>query len=90
MLNTLIGLPVPAAELVAPAVGIEPAMMVSMGNVAELPRQSAQFGHTMPEHLRPPIDDAVALTDLRTHGGEVAIELAARLLAERKAPSRSR
>jgi TIR domain-containing protein len=90
LIDALTALSVPEAELVVPAVGVEPARMVSIGRVADLPRTSAQYGLTTTEYLRPAADDAVTLVDLRTHGREVAVELAARILVERSAPTRVR
>ena len=88
MLDTLTGLALPTSEFVIPVVGIEPARMVSVGRVANLPRTSAQFGHHMPEHLRPPVEDAVTFAAVRSHGKGVAVELAAKLAAEHKTPAR--
>lgn len=88
MLATLVELPIPAPELMTPAVGIEPARMVSVGKMSDLPRSSASLGHGMPAHIRPPADDAVAFTALRAHRDDIAVELAARLAAEHKTAAR--
>lgn len=88
MLATLVELPIPAPELMVPAVGIEPARMVSAGKVSDLPRSSASLGHGMPAHIRPPADDAVTFAALRAHRDDVAVELAARLVAEHKTAAR--
>ena len=65
MLQTLVELPSPEPELVIPAVGIEPARMVSVGRVSDLPRSTASLGHGMPTHVRPPADDAVTVAASR-------------------------
>lgn len=88
MLDTLIVLPLREAELSLPAVGIEPAQMVSVGCVCDLPRRSAQLGHGMPQYIRPLAEEAVTVAALRTHGKEIAEELAARLAAEHKTAAR--
>lgn len=85
LLETITGLPVPAAELVVPAVGIEPATMVAVGSVAEMPRSSAGIGLGMPQYVRPAAEDAVASAAVTAHGKDVATELVARLVAEHRA-----
>lgn len=87
MLEMLVDLPVPEAELIVPAAGIEPADMLSLGRIGDLPRSSAQFGHRMHEQLRPLAEDAVTFPSLRTHRDDVAAELAARLIAEHSTAS---
>lgn len=84
MLDSLTQLQVAAPETVVPAVGIEPAQVVSVGSVSDLPRSKASFGHGMPVHVRPQAEDAVEFTALRTDVNNIAEELAARLLVEHK------
>ena len=88
MLAMLTALPLPAPDLVVPVVGIEPAAMVSVGKVTDLPRSSAQLGHGMPMQVRPPADEAIAFVALHDHRNDIAAELAARLVAEHKAAAR--
>jgi hypothetical protein len=85
LLDTLTSLPLPTAELVVPAIGIEPATMVAVGSVAQIPRSSAQIGHGMPRNVRPVVEDAVTWAALSTHSTDVAVELAARLTTEHRA-----
>lgn len=72
------GLHVP--ELIALAVGIDPAEMLTEGHVSDLPRRSAQFGTIRAEPLRVTPDDMIALGQARAASAEVAEELTARLL----------
>jgi hypothetical protein len=90
MLDTLARLPLPAPEVVVPMVGIEPALMVSVGKVAELPRTSAQVGSRMADSIRPKAEDAIAFVAFETQGEDVAIELAARLVVEHTSSTPSR
>jgi hypothetical protein len=88
MLDALASLPLPAAELVVPVVGIEPAAMVAVGSVTQMPRSSAQIGHGMPRHVRPAVEDTVAMAAVLTRAKDVAIELAARLVTEHRSAAR--
>lgn len=88
LLDTLTSLPLPTAELVVPAIGIEPATMVAVGSVTQIPRSSAQIGHGMPQNVRPVVEDAITLAAVSAHCKDVAIELAARLITEHRAKAR--
>jgi hypothetical protein len=88
MLAVLTSLPLPAAERVAPVIGIEPAAMIAIGSVAQIPRSSAQIGHGMPRSVRPAAGDAVAMAAIPVHGKDVASELAARLVTEHRSAAK--
>jgi hypothetical protein len=90
MLDALTGLPLPAGDLMMPVVGIEPARMVSVGRVADLPRTSAQLGHGMPEYVRPAAEEAVPFKGILARSDDVATELAAKLVADHKSRARLR
>lgn len=85
LLDALASLPLPTAELVVPAIGIEPATIVAVGSVTQMPRSSAQIGHGMPRHVRPVVEDAVTLATISARGKDVASELAATLVTEHRA-----
>lgn len=87
-LRILSELPIPDGGLLVPAVGIEPAAMLSIGTVAALPRSTAQFGHAMSQNLRPAAEDALDLATIAARPDDVAGELAARLIAEYKSVNR--
>jgi len=89
-LRILSELPIPDAGLMVPAVGIEPATMLSIGTVAALPRSTAQFGHAMSQSLRPAAEDALDLATIAARPDDVAGELAVRLIAEYKSANRIR
>jgi hypothetical protein len=82
MLQTLTTLDLPAADLVIPAVGFEPASMITVGKVDGPPHNSATIGHRMPQRVRPVHDDAIEFASIGSRLHEVATELAARLVAE--------
>jgi hypothetical protein len=88
MLVVLTSLPLPASERVVPVIGIEPAAMIAIGSVAQMPRSSAQIGHGMPRSVRPAAGDAVATAAIPVHGKDVASELAARLVTEHRSAAR--
>jgi len=88
LLATLAKIDVPVPTRVIPFVGVEPAGMVSVGRVEDLPRTSAQLGHGMPQNIRPTADEAVDFSSIHVHGAEIAAELAARLAAEHKRAAR--
>ncbi|SBT40992.1 5'-methylthioadenosine/S-adenosylhomocysteine nucleosidase [Micromonospora narathiwatensis] len=80
MLATLMALNVPDVGQYAPAVGAEPAMMLTVGRVRDLPRQNATMGLSSPPNVRLAADESISTRDLRRYPGEVSAELAARLL----------
>jgi len=81
LLDLLTAIDAPAPARVAPAVGIEPAMLLSEGRVADLPRARATIGHRRAPHVRVPAEDALPFAGLTGRSPDVAEELAARLLA---------
>ncbi|MGO9188899.1 MAG: hypothetical protein ACLP8X_10625 [Streptosporangiaceae bacterium] len=81
LLDLLTAIDAPAPARVAPAVGIEPAMLLSEGRVADLPRARATIGHRRAPHVRVPAEDALPFAGLTGRSLDVAEELAARLLA---------
>ncbi|GIG03047.1 hypothetical protein Cci01nite_81400 [Catellatospora citrea] len=86
MLRALVALAVPAADLVVPAVAIEPAQMLTVGKAAGPHGNTAALGGA--ERLRPAHEDAVKLPDLGAYAAAVGEELAARLVAEHRSSRR--
>jgi hypothetical protein len=85
LLNALASVSLPTAELVVPAIGVEPATMVAIGSVTQLPRRSPGFGLSMPRNIRPEAEDAVTWAAVGAYGKDIAIELTARLITEHRA-----
>jgi hypothetical protein len=84
ILDALTALDLPHGPLVVPAIGLDPATMISYGNVAA-PSNSASFGHRQPDRVHVAPDEAIEYRDLLTRCAEVAAELVARLLADHRA-----
>lgn len=87
LLRALASLDAPTTEFVVPAVGIEPAGMLSLGRVGEQ-RSTWQMGLTMPAHLRPAAEDALPAAFLGPRLDDIAAELAARIVAEYRTAKR--
>ncbi|WP_285502899.1 SEFIR domain-containing protein [Actinokineospora sp. NBRC 105648] len=77
-LLTSIALPEPAA--VALSVAIEPISGLREGTMADLASNSGSMSYTQLPEIRLPAEDSVAYADVVRHGGEIADELAARLV----------
>jgi hypothetical protein len=88
LFDVLRELPIPMPEAVVPVAGIEPAHMVAIGRIADLPRSQASLGLGMPQHVRLDAEDMVTFADLRTSVRDIAVELVARLVAELKTTAR--
>lgn len=84
MLHALTALELPHGPLVVPAIGLDPATMISYGNVAA-PGNTASFGHRQPDHLHVTPDEAIEYDAVVTRCAEVAAELVARLVADHRA-----
>ncbi|WP_020521665.1 toll/interleukin-1 receptor domain-containing protein [Catelliglobosispora koreensis] len=87
MLDVLTSLPIPAAGLVVPAAGLEPANMISIGKVGVV-SNSASFGHGMPRNVRPVAEDAVSFAEIGRYAQQISAELAARIVAEHRSAAR--
>lgn len=84
MLDALIGLDLPYGPLVVPAIGLDPATMISYGSVAS-PGNSAALGLRQPEHVHVSPDEAIEYDTLAARPADVAAELVARLVADHRA-----
>jgi hypothetical protein len=84
MLDALTALDLPHDALVVPAIGLDPATMISYGTVTA-PGNSASFGHRQPDHIHVNPDEAIEYTSVATRSAEVAAELVARLVADHRA-----
>lgn len=80
MLDALTALDLPHGPLVVPAIGFDPAAMISYGSVAA-PGNTAAFGHRQPDRLHVTPDEAVGYNAVATRSAEVASELVARIVA---------
>jgi hypothetical protein len=84
MLDALTALDLPHDALVVPAIGLDPATMISYGTVTA-PGNTASFGHRQPDHIHIAPDEAIESTAVATRSAEVAAELVARLVADHRA-----
>jgi hypothetical protein len=84
MLNALVALDLPHGDLVVPAIGLDPATMISYGTV-NVPRTTATFGFGQPDHIHVSPDEAIDYCSVVARPADVAIELVARLIADHRA-----
>src|SRR5262249_53252324 len=84
MLDALTALDLLHDALVVPAIGLDPATMISYGTVTA-PGNSASFGHRQPDHIHVNPDEPIEYTSVATRSPEVAAELVARLVADHRA-----
>ncbi|MEU8229187.1 5'-methylthioadenosine/S-adenosylhomocysteine nucleosidase [Actinoplanes sp. NPDC048967] len=80
MIASLTELDLPSPVRWALALGVEPTIMLSVGRADSLPRTSASMGRGRGP-LQVPAEESVPASHLAALAGEVAAELAARLLA---------
>jgi hypothetical protein len=83
MLGALTALDLPHGDLVVPAIGLDPAAMISYGK-ASAPSNRAYFGNQI-DHVHVAPDEAIEYAAVATRAGEVAAELVARLVADHRA-----
>ncbi|GAB3861574.1 hypothetical protein GCM10027610_104300 [Dactylosporangium cerinum] len=83
MLDALTALNLPQGPLVVPAIGLDPATMISYGSVAR-PSNTAAIGITQPDHIHVAPDEAIEYNAVVTRSAAVAAELVARLVADHR------
>ncbi|GAB3967039.1 TIR domain-containing protein [Plantactinospora veratri] len=83
MLGALTALDLPHGPVVVPAIGLDPATMISYGSVAT-PGNTASFGFRQPDYVHVAADEAVEYTAVVSRSAEVAAELVARLVADHR------
>ena len=83
MLDALTALDLPHGSLVVPAIGLDPATMISYGSVAR-PSNSAAIGLAQSDHIHVAPDEAIEYNAVVTRVADVAAELAARLVADHR------
>ena len=81
LLVALLDLDVPAPHRFAPAIGLEPVHMVTIGTRADLTSNTSVIHSFYPPHLRVEPEESFTAEHLRRAVSEVAEELAARLVA---------
>jgi hypothetical protein len=84
MLNALTALNLPHGDLVVPAIGLDPATMISYGTV-NVPRNTATYGFGQADHIHVSPDEAIDYGSVVAHPADVAAELVARLIADHRA-----
>ncbi|WP_435124811.1 hypothetical protein [Micromonospora tulbaghiae] len=84
MLDALTALDLPHGDLVVPAIGLDPATMISYGTV-NAPRNTATFGFQQTDHIHVSPDEAIDYGSVVTRAADVAAELVARLIADHQA-----
>lgn len=84
MLNTLTALDLPHGDLVVPAIGLDPATMISYGTV-NVPSNTATYGFGQADHIHVSPDEAIDYGSVVARPADVAAELAARLIADHRA-----
>lgn len=84
MLDALTALDLPHDPVVVPAIGLDPATMISYGSVAA-PGNTASLGHRQQDHVHVAPDEAIEYSAVFTRSAEVAAELVARLVADHRA-----
>ncbi|RSM35447.1 hypothetical protein DMB66_60530, partial [Actinoplanes sp. ATCC 53533] len=84
MLDALTALDLPHGSLVIPAIGLDPATMISYGSVAK-PGNTAVLGFGQTEHIHVNPDEAIEYDAVVTRSADVAAELVARLIADHRA-----
>ncbi|RSM37735.1 hypothetical protein DMB66_59405 [Actinoplanes sp. ATCC 53533] len=77
-------LDLPHGSLVIPAIGLDPATMISYGSVAK-PGNTAVLGFGQTEHIHVNPDEAIEYDAVVTRSADVAAELVARLIADHRA-----
>jgi SEFIR domain len=88
VLGLLTSLGLSAPLRVAPTVGLEPLDLVRIGQREDMNSTTAALHTAYPKHIRLPADEAVTFADLRGSIGDVAEELASRLIATFRRESR--
>jgi len=83
MLDALTALDLPHGSLVVPAIGLDPANMISYGSVSR-PSNSAALGMAQSDHIHVAPDEAIEYNAVVTRSAEVAAELVARLVADHR------
>jgi hypothetical protein len=83
MLDALTTLDLPHGSLVVPAIGLDPATMISYGSVAR-PSNSAAIGLAQSGHIHVAPDEAIEYNAVVTRAADVAAELVARLVADHR------
>ncbi|MEV5207637.1 hypothetical protein AB0K35_09185 [Micromonospora sp. NPDC053740] len=84
MLNALTALDLPHGDLVVPAIGLDPATMISYGTV-NVPRNTAAYGLGQADHIHVSPDEAIDYSSVVDRPADVAAELVARLIADHRA-----
>ncbi|MFU8854535.1 toll/interleukin-1 receptor domain-containing protein [Micromonospora sp. SL1-18] len=84
MLNTLTALDLPHGDLVVPAIGLDPATMISYGRV-NVPSNTATYGFGQADHIHVSPDEAIDYGSVVARPADVAAELVARLIADHRA-----
>ncbi|MFG3604380.1 toll/interleukin-1 receptor domain-containing protein [Micromonospora chersina] len=84
MLDALTALDLPHGDLVVPAIGLDPATMISYGTVSA-PRNTATFGFQQADHIHVSPDEAIDYGSVVTRAADVAAELVARVIADHQA-----
>ncbi|MET8198036.1 toll/interleukin-1 receptor domain-containing protein [Micromonospora taraxaci] len=84
MLNALTTLDLPHGDLVVPAIGLDPATMISYGTV-NTPSNTATYGLAQASHIHVSPDEAIDYGSVADRPADVAAELVARLIADHRA-----
>ncbi|WP_151492164.1 hypothetical protein [Micromonospora sp. ALFpr18c] len=84
MLNTLTALELPRGDLVVPAIGLDPATVISYGRV-NVPSNTATDGFRQADHVHVSPGEAIDYGSVVAHPTDVAAELVARLIADHRA-----
>ncbi|XVV12602.1 toll/interleukin-1 receptor domain-containing protein [Actinoplanes sp. CA-131856] len=84
MLDALTALDLPHGSLVVPAIGLDPATMISYGSATN-PSNHVALGFDRADHIHVNPDEAVEYDAVVTRSADVAAELVARLIAQHRA-----
>ncbi|WLS48966.1 hypothetical protein Q3V37_17985 [Micromonospora profundi] len=84
MLDTLTALDLPHGDLVVPAIGLDPATMISYGT-GNVRSNTAMYGLGQADHIHVSPDEAIDYGSVVARPADVAAELAARLIADHRA-----
>ncbi|MCM4081826.1 hypothetical protein [Paractinoplanes hotanensis] len=84
MLHALTALDLPHGSLVVPAIGLDPATMISYGSATN-PSNQVSLGFDRADHIHVNPDEAIEYDAVVTRSADVAAELVARLVAEHRA-----